>query len=52
MRESLNADIVNERVNEMKREMGWRIFNDVSSSNMPEGRDVRLLECKVQMEDC
>ena len=41
---------VNERVNEMKKEVGWRAFNDERSSNMPDGREVSLFEFKSQME--
>ena len=40
------------RVKEMKKDvMEWREFNNVRSSNMPDGREVSLLECKVQIED-
>ena len=43
---SLNTEIANERTNETKREMGWRGFNDVRLSKMPDGREVSLLEFK------
>ena len=35
---SLISEFENEKVDEMKREMEWREFNDVRSSNIPDGR--------------
>ena len=49
--EGVKIDKLRMSKNEMKREMRGRVFNDVRSSNTPDGREVSLLEYKVQMED-